>query len=283
MADETPTPPPATVAIPPGIVIALQLLSALSGSHWIRSAIMAIATMFGTLQLAKQEIPAAVEKAAKELPKKIINLPRTSTDAIGRLRIGNSGCTATIVGPIDADDAKIELLTAAHCIRVNDAAMFTMHDGRILHCKCVSRDAGADAAWLVADNPKGDLPYLLLADDMPQRGEAVFHQGFGIDRPGNKEVGLFEQVADNGRKCMYRLNVSPGDSGGAIVLDRDFSILSPVCCSSNRGGMGDVFGATPMACAKIRPSRVADGEEPGLYIPILPIDDSPEMEEWAKL
>lgn len=270
MATETPPPPPTTVAIPPFVLLIAQMLSSLSGSHWLRSLIMSAVTIFGTLTVAKQELSSALKEPFDDLKKKGIKVPKLSTDAIGKLSMSNTHCTATIVGPVSPGDAKLEILTAAHCIRVNEAAMFKMADGKILHAKCVSRDGDTDAAWLIADNPGGEIPYLLLADDLPEKGEAVFHQGFGIDKPGNLETGTYSQVADAGRKCQFRLNVSPGDSGGAIVLDRSMRIVSPVCCSTNRGGMGDVFGATPMACARIRPSMVPTTDEPALWHPIAP-------------
>ncbi len=191
-----------------------------------------------------------------------------SSDALGKLRIGSAFCTATVIGPLDEGDSHVDILTAAHCIKLNEAGLFTMSDGRVLHAKCIARDAASDCAWLRAVHPGGDVAYLLLADELPDVGEAVFHQGFGIDKPENKEVGLFKGVTGNGKQCNFRLSVSPGDSGGAIILDHNGRVVSPVCCTTRIAGVGDVYGATPKACAACRPQNRTSEDEPPLLNPI---------------
>ncbi len=76
MANETPPPPPPTLTVPPGVMLLLQLLGGLTGSPWLRSILTALATVFGTLHYAKTELPAAMEKHIREMPKKLLPLPQ---------------------------------------------------------------------------------------------------------------------------------------------------------------------------------------------------------------
>jgi len=178
-------------------------------------------------------------------------------NAIGRISMGNTGCTATIIGPVADTDDKVAILTAAHCIQVGTKGRMKLKDGREFSFTCVSRDAKPDVAWLVANRPPGEVPYALLASTTPPVGSVVWHQGYGVDRPGNVEKGSFQGVNDASSQCMFTLSVSSGDSGGGIIALEDGSVLSPVCCTSRLSGPGRVYGATPMACAAARPKIVA--------------------------
>lgn len=199
---------------------------------------------------------------------KILPKIRKAEDAIRPIQFGTSGCTGTIIGPWASSDEKIDILTAAHCVKLNAVGKLTMPDGRTVSVKCVSRDPASDAAWLTADNPGYDVPFLLLADGFPQEGEVVWHQGFGRDKPGNRESGKFVGPADKGLKAAFRLSVSPGDSGGGIIVDSAGRVVSPVCCTDTMSAMGNVWGASPMAAAKIRPRRTVSDEEPPLFYPV---------------
>lgn len=178
-------------------------------------------------------------------------------NSIGRISMGNTGCTATIVGPVRDADAELTILTAAHCIKVGQTGRMKLKDGREFSFKCVSRDAGPDCAWLVAKRPDGEIPYALLALATPTKGSPVWHQGYGVDRPGNVEKGVFEGVNSASNQCQFTLSVSSGDSGGGIIHLADGAVLSPVCCTSRLSGPGRVYGATPMACHATRPKIVA--------------------------
>jgi len=198
-------------------------------------------------------------------PKLKVDVP----NAIGRLSMGSVGCTGTIIGPVAEADAQIAILTAAHCIKVGGTGTMKLKDGRSFPFKCVSRNAAADCAWLVADRPPGEVPYALLATSLPEKGDEVWHMGYGIDKPGNVEKGTFEGVTGDGAQCVFHLSVSSGDSGGGIVHTNDGAILSPVCCTTRLSGPGNVMGSTPMNAAAIRPGRIASAVTEELLRPII--------------
>ncbi len=273
MAVETPptTPPPPQPPPPQWIVILLTTLSAIVTHPFAKAILTAVLTAFGTVYLAKQALPEIPNISPRGLFPRIFPPKQKAEEAIGRIQFGNAGCTATIIGPVSPGDLKLDILTAAHCVKLNAVGTMKLKDGRSLAVKCVSRDANSDAAWLTADHPGGDVPFLLLADANPHDGEVVWHQGYGIDRPGNRESGVFR--GSNGQQCKFRLSVSPGDSGGGIILDSQSKVVSPVCCTTNLSAMGDVFGASPQFAAMIRPKRSVSEDEPPLFWPVLPMPD----------
>lgn len=178
-------------------------------------------------------------------------------DAIGRIQFGNSGCTATIVGPISPGDTKIHILTAAHCVKMGANGRMKMKDGRLLNVRVVARSEASDVAWLEADRPEGEIPYLLLADVAPPPGTPIWHMGYGIDKPGNLERGTVKGITPNNLQVQYRLSVSPGDSGGGIVMTNEGRVVSPVCCTTRLSAMGDVWGGSPSECRRLKPGSTA--------------------------
>jgi len=206
-------------------------------------------------------------------------------EAIGRITFGRSGCTATIVGPVYDDDAKISILTAAHCVDLGAKGRMKLKDGREFDVVCVTHDKSSDAAWLSAAMLSGEVPNVALAMQTPKVGEVVWHQGYGIDKPNNREQGTFSGLTSNGKQCMFRLSVSPGDSGGGIMLNSSGEILSPVCCTTRLAGLGDAFGACPQEILALRPSPRHAAEDIVLIHPIMPVPhaDWPEpIQEKAK-
>lgn len=196
--------------------------------------------------------------------------------AIGRLSIGRSGCTGTIIGPVRHSDRTVLVLTAAHCIKLGEPARMRLRDGREFTLKCIARDAESDAAWLRGDRPEGKVPFALLADSSPTPGSKVWHCGFGIDQPGNLEVG---EVADQGAprsQVAYRLSVSPGDSGGGIIMEKGSRVLSPVCCTNRLSAYGTVYGASPGACRALLKVAHAFDEA---SVPVHPIIELPHH-DW---
>jgi len=191
--------------------------------------------------------------------------------AIGRLAMGNTGCTGTITGPIGRRDERIRILTAAHCIKVGQTGTMALKDGRTFPFKCVSRDPLSDCAWLIADRPKGKIPFARMAFAPPTVDSPVWHQGYGIDKPNNREAGRYLGQAANGSQLRYRMSVSPGDSGGGIITTASGEILSPVCCTTRLSGLGDVFGAHPAKCSLIRPDALQNvsHDEPETDLPLI--------------
>lgn len=274
MATDPTTNPPPLPQIPQWIVTLLTAFAATVKNPFFHTVLTAILAAYGTLFVAKQSLPNWIPNDPKGLLPKIFPRPKKAEDAIGKIVFGTAGCTATIIGPVNATDKVIDVLTAAHCVKVGAVGRMTLKDGRVLSVKCIARDPASDAAWLIADHPGGDVPNLLLADAAPQDGEGIWHQGYGIDRPGNRESGVFRGMASGLLQCKFRLSVSPGDSGGGIILDSDSRVVSPVCCTTRLSGVGDVFGASPIAAAKIRPKHFTEDIEPLLIYPILNMDEA---------
>lgn len=172
---------------------------------------------------------------------------KNTWEAIGRLQTGSSGCTATHI--LISENQKVSLfLTAAHCVsRVGEKGTYTSRDNRFKITVTVAiLDRTADIAWLIADRPFYDLPYAHLAFQIPRVGTPVWHGGYGIDKPGNKEEGVFLGGPDSNNQLRYRLSASPGDSGGAIVDAENDVVLSPVCCGDAPGKIGNVYGGSPL-------------------------------------
>lgn len=272
MADQTtPTPPPS-----PWGQIGQSFASiavAVLGSRFLQIIVVALLAVWLTVFLLRETLSLLLPHFHLPTPPAPPNKKWRAEDAIGRIQFGNVGCTATIIGPVVPGDDKIDILTAAHCVKVGGQGVMKLKDGREFRVKCVSRDPSADAAWLTAENPGGSIPYLELATELPQLGEVVWHQGYGVDKPGNRESGIYKGTTEKGIKCSFRLSVSPGDSGGGIVLDAEGHVLSPVCCTTKLAGMGTVFGAAPSQSAKIRPHFTHETAEPELIYPVLPMPD----------
>lgn len=268
MAEETPPP------IPKGI-----------GDMTLKDILGGIGTTGGMagwaalLMMITQYLGCSAHPITDKVPPFLRPHPKADVpNAIGKISMGNVGCSATIIGPVADDDTQISILTAAHCIQVGKTGTMTLKDGRSFPFKCVSRDAGADAAWLTAVRPTGPVPFAFLAKQLPEKGADVWHMGYGIDKPGNVEKGTFTGVTADGKQCTFILSVSSGDSGGGIIATKDGAVLSPVCCTSTLSGRGKVMGSTPMNAAAIRPGNVAETTDEEMYRPIL-ILPSPQWEE----
>lgn len=187
--------------------------------------------------------------------------PSDPKDAIVKVQFGNAGCSATAIGrPLP--DGRQQFLCAAHCFKGTPrqgVAMF--RNGRTIRVVLQGAWEDSDCAWLISELPESGLPALELATVPPKKGDAVFHAGFGFDKPGNVEAG--EVVTpDNGQgQTEYFLNVSNGDSGGGIALTAEGKVLSPVCCTTAVARKARVWGATVEECRKRRPLPTPVAEE----------------------
>lgn len=174
--------------------------------------------------------------------------------AIGQIQFGHAGCSATIIWP-RRPDGSWDILTANHCIDGQPRnGVMILRDGRRFEIKAIVGDKKSDHYWLQTVSTTLDLPYAILSERLPEPGEQVWHAGFGIDNPGNRESGQCLQGDTGTGQSKYRLSVSSGDSGGGIALTASGRVLSPVCCTTRRGGVGDVWGATCLSCAADRPA-----------------------------
>lgn len=178
--------------------------------------------------------------------------------ALGRIQFGSAGCTATVVGPRRAD-GRWDVLTAAHCVsRVGQRGVMQLKDGRKLNVTVAALHPDPDCAWLVSDESFPDLAAAEIAKEPPPVGTAVWHQGYGVDKPGNREDGVVAAGPDSNGQIRMTLSVSSGDSGGGIFRADSGELVSVVCCTTNRGGRGSVWGSSPTVARAKRPGAAAD-------------------------
>lgn len=177
---------------------------------------------------------------------------------IGRIVVGSSGCTASLVGQKRVD-RRYNILTAAHCVdRVGDRGTYTTQDGRRLTFSITAIDKRCDCAWGLTEPTDETFAFGEVADRHADVGDEVWHAGYGIDKPGNREVGTVVSTPLSDGKVQYNLNVSSGDSGGAIVHTKTGKILSVVCCAQRGGGVRPTWGASPECITALRRTFLDD-------------------------
>lgn len=193
--------------------------------------------------------------------------------ATARIVFGTAGCTATVIYP-RRPDGRWDVLTAAHCTRDLARGTMILKDGRRIAVSSVRRDAAADTNWLVTDDPVDSLPYAILADQLPAAGVAVWHNGYGVDRPANREDGVCDGVA-NGGQLRFTLSVSSGDSGGGIFRVDNGQLVACVCCTSGMGRKVAMYGGSCEAAKRTRPTTAAEVEWSPVPIPLVPDPAAP--------
>lgn len=183
-------------------------------------------------------------------------------NALGRIQFGSAGCTATVMYP-RLPDGRWQILTANHCIEhVGIGAKGQMQlRGKAdrFTVKVVAADAKSDCAWLVTESADlGDLPFAHLAEVSAPAGVKIWHGGFGVDTPGNREDGSVTRAADSNGQTELALSVSSGDSGGGMFRDDTGELISTVCCTTSKGTKARVWGANVESIRKLRPVATAD-------------------------
>jgi len=189
--------------------------------------------------------------------------------AIGKLKFGTSGCTATVVGP-RRPDGRWDILTASHCTGgTGSVGSFALKDGRSFGVTVSARNATHDLSWLVTDAAVDNLPFAMLAEKNPAANTDVWHMGFGVDRPGNREEGRVTGEETTDGQLPMELSVSSGDSGGGIFRADTDELIAVVCCTTERGRKVLMFGGSTERAARLRPSLKTEADiwEP-LAIPI---------------
>lgn len=165
--------------------------------------------------------------------------------AIGKLVLRSAYCSGTVVGPRRSDGRWL-IVSAAHCAsRVGEDAVFVQRDGISRKVTCIALDRRPDVSVWSTDTGQGAMPYALIADRTPAAGTDIWHAGYGRDKPGNVERGKVLDGPNNSGQVHYHLSVSPGDSGGGIMIDSSGYLLSPVCCTTRLDGPGEVWGGSP--------------------------------------
>lgn len=187
--------------------------------------------------------------------------PHPSADpvaAISELRHGRAGCTCTVVGP-RPDAGRWFVLSAAHCVEGVSEATVTTKTGKSYRGLVIARDNCADLAVLVIDEP-GDLPHAVIASANPAPGTAIWHQGHGVDRPGNRETG--RTLSHGGCLSYMSLSVSSGDSGAGIFREDTGELVCVVRGYMNHDRRQSIGGTTDAIRAILGRARATLTSEP---------------------
>lgn len=181
--------------------------------------------------------------------------------ALGRITFGNSGCTATPIWP-RRPDGRWDIITAAHCMAgVGSRGVFYTQDGRKIPVRVTVHERSSDLAWLVTEEPVDHLEYAVLARSMPPAGTKVWHAGYGVDKPGNREEGTLVSPDAGNNQATYLISVSSGDSGGGIFRDDTGEWLGAVCCTRAKGVRATVWAGHALRAAALRPRNTDDHTE----------------------
>lgn len=152
-------------------------------------------------------------------------------NAILKLRLGNSGCTAVTIGGL-RDVTGVAAVTAAHCVAsIGQQGTVITKDGKTYKVTVIRIDRRSDCA-LLQISTSDVLPFAKIATQLPAQGTGVWHAGYGIDRPGNTENGRVVTPEGQGGQTQFTLSVSSGDSGGPIFNAQTGEVLSVVCCAN---------------------------------------------------
>lgn len=186
------------------------------------------------------------------------NGQRSAEGAIVRLRFGNAGCTATIIGP-RRGDGRWDILTASHCTGpVGSKGQITLKDGRTFGVVVAVRQTTADISWLIAEMMVDDVSYAFLAPQEPEIGAKVWHMGYGVDKPGNKEEGTVAAAVDRNGQLKFSLSVSSGDSGSGIFRIDTNEVVATVCCTAGMAKKAPMWGGSCTTAQKLRPGLKLD-------------------------
>jgi len=192
--------------------------------------------------------------------------------AIGRIQFGTAGCTATVIGP-RREDGRWWVLTAAHCVRgIGQHGVMRLKDGRTTGITVAAVNERADCCWCVTETNSEVYPFAVLARQSPVPGTRVWHAGYGVHVPGNREDGQVEAGPDQNGQIRMRLSVSSGDSGGAICLNEQDEVVSCVCCTTAKGQVAQVWGASPEAIHRAKPTSMALDDWNPVEIPVRPAE-----------
>ncbi len=229
----------------------------------------------GALSVEERTVSVEIECGCAKSPPKIEPVPPAPKQpgakkpdpvaAIGRIQFGSAGCTATVIGP-RRTDGKWDVLTATHCVStVGEKGTLYLKDGRKIGVRVAFKskeieDGGPDCAWLVTDAAIEDVPFAVIAEKNPAAGAKIWHMGYGIDKPGNREDGEVTAAENSRGQLTMHLSVSSGDSGGGIFDATTGELIAVVCCTQQRGAKAAMYGCSAAVARKLRPT-VATSEE----------------------
>lgn len=165
-----------------------------------------------------------------------------------KIKSGSSGCTATVIGPRRAD-GRWDMLTAAHCIGSRDGRVTaTTPAGKVYEARIVVQNKAHDLAWGILDTTD-DLDYALLAKTLPDAGTRIWHAGYGVDVPGNREEGVWEGTGRVEGMWYGRIKVSSGDSGSGFFHAETGEVVGVLYGT----GGGKTIGGHCLSAWAIRP------------------------------
>lgn len=225
----------------------------------------------GAIDVEEQSVTIEIESCCDKVPP--LPMPPTPdpkkpepkkpdpANALGQIQFGPFGCTATVIAP-RRSDGKWDVLTAAHCVEhvgPGGKGKMKLKDGRTLGVTVVSVHDKPDCAWLTTDDAGlADLSFATIAEKNPERGAKIWHAGYGIDKPGNREDGEITVGQDSNGQLEMSLSVSSGDSGGGIFRNDTGELISCVCCTTSKGNKARVWGCAAEVARKYRPGAAAD-------------------------
>jgi hypothetical protein len=160
----------------------------------------------------------------------------------------------------------------------------TLKDGRTLGIKVVAHHKTPDLAWCVTEESIAEMPFAVLAEKNPDVGTTVWHMGYGIDKPGNREDGSITAAENGEGQLRMSLSVSSGDSGGGIFRTDTNELVSVVCCTSGMAQKVSMWGGSVEQARKTRP-RVLDADDAWTPLPIPLCADGKRdtADEWKPL
>lgn len=177
--------------------------------------------------------------------------------ALGQIAFGRSYCTAVVIGP-QRDDGRWWVLTAAHCVsRLGQTGTFKTYDDKRFSIVVKTLSRTPDCAWCVTSDPIANLWWAKLAQKNPTAGVKVWHAGYGVHIPKNRETGFVKGGPNRNGQMEFMLSVSSGDSGGPIVREDNGEVVAVVCCTTRLSGYGLMFGCAPQVAWRLKPEEHA--------------------------
>jgi hypothetical protein len=169
------------------------------------------------------------------------------------IRFGNSQCTASVIGPRQAN-GRWHLFSAAHCMAAGARGTARLMDGRTVNVRVVAHERRSDIAWLETESDAiSSLPSTRLATTSAAAGTRASHAGF-CQRTGGKRMPVTVQATpDANAQVRFFGAVCPGDSGGPVWRDDTGEVLASVCCTTNLQGNGNFWGGGSVRALQLRP------------------------------
>jgi hypothetical protein len=174
-----------------------------------------------------------------------------------------SYCTATIIGPRDANGQQL-VLTAEHCSpRVGSKHTLVLRDGRRITAQTIATYSAPDYAWMRTEKSAEEYPYTLLHPGPVTSGMTVYHSGYGVSQPGDGVRGTADKSQGGNGRWHFKLSVSHGDSGSGIIDAATGRLVGVVSTGDGRDPSSWTNGPTVEVIA-IPPVNAPGASSPGV-------------------